>query len=101
MANKEVIENLERQVRRLIDEHKRASKSRDDLAAECMALKKENRELQERIKTLESELSLMELSEGLAAGDKRNKDKARARVNRLMREVDRCIAIVSKQGLTE
>ena len=38
----------------------------------------------------------MRLSEGLGgpAGDR---DKARARINRLMREVDRCIALLSKQ----
>lgn len=101
MAGKQVIEDIERQISRLMDEHRRASQSRDELASECLSLKKENRELQERIKALESELSLMELSAGLAAGDNRNRDKARARVNRLMREVDRCIAIVSKKGLTD
>ena len=37
----------------------------------------------------------MQLAEGLSGGG-RNRAKARARVNRLMREVDRCIALLEK-----
>ena len=36
-----------------------------------------------------------ELTEGLAGGG-RNREKARARVNRLMREVDKCIALLGQ-----
>ena len=37
----------------------------------------------------------MQLTEGLA-GESRNREKARARVNRLMREVDKCIALLGQ-----
>jgi len=59
------------------------------------SLKAENRTLQERIRELDGELSRMQLTEGLAGGS-RNRDKARARVNRLMREVDKCIALLGR-----
>ena len=36
------------------------------------------------------------LAEGLAGGG-RNRERARARVNRLVREVDRCIALLNRQ----
>ena len=52
-------------------------------------------ELQERIRELDGELSRMQLTEGLA-GESRNREKARARVNRLMREVDKCIALLGQ-----
>ena len=52
-------------------------------------------ELQERIRELDGELSRMQLTEGLA-GESRNREKARARVNRLMREVDKCIALLGR-----
>ena len=58
-------------------------------------LKAENRTLQERIRELDGELSRMQLTEGLA-GESRNREKARARVNRLMREVDKCIALLGR-----
>lgn len=96
MASKEVIDELGHRVARLIEEHRSAKASCKALGEECLALKEENRSLRERIRELDSELALLQLSEGLA-GDSRNKDKARARVNRLMREVDRCIAIVGKR----
>ena len=52
-------------------------------------------ELQERIRELDGELSRMQLTVGLA-GESRNREKARARVNRLMREVDKCIALLGR-----
>ena len=96
MAQKERIEKLAEQVRLLIEEHRLKSEFCARLTAECRDLKEENRSLQERVKQLDSELATAQLGAGLA-GDNGNTAKARARVNRLMREVDRCIAIVKQQ----
>jgi len=40
-------------------------------------------------------LPRMQLTEG-RAGESRSREKARARVNRLMREVDKCIALLGR-----
>ena len=48
------------------------------------------------VRELDAELARMQLTEGLAGGG-RNREKARARVNRLMREVDKCIALLGQQ----
>ena len=96
MAQKESIEKLAEQVRLLIEEHRLKSELCDRLVAECKDLKEENRSLQERVKQLDSELATAQLGSGLV-GNNSNTAKARARVNRLMREVDRCIAIVKQQ----
>ena len=85
MADKSVITNIEARVRQLIDDHKRLS----DLCAELTA------PLEERVRELDAELARMQLTEGLAGGG-RNREKARARVNRLMREVDKCIALLGQ-----
>ena len=87
MAEKSVITNIEARIRQLIDDHKRLSESCAELTAQRDNLKAENRTLQERIRELDGELSRMQLTEGL---------KARARVNRLMREVDKCIALLGR-----
>ena len=84
MAEKSVITNIEARIRQLIDDHKRLSESCAELTAQRDNLKAENRTLQERIRELDGELSRMQLTEGLA-GESRNREKARARVNRLMR----------------
>ena len=84
MAEKSVITNIENRIRQLMDDHKRLSDQCAELTAQRDSLKAENRTLQERIRELDGELSRMQLTAGLAGGS-RNRDKARALVNRLMR----------------
>ncbi|WP_346699590.1 hypothetical protein [uncultured Alistipes sp.] len=98
MAEKSVITNIEARVRQLIDDHKRLSKICDDLAAQRDAWRSEKRMLEERIRELEAEVARMQLAEGLA-GSGTNREKARARVNRLMREVDKCIALLGQTSV--
>lgn len=96
MAAQEIIANLAAQVRRLMAEHAKLRGLCDRMKTEGDALRKENRTLQERVRSLEEELSCVRLPEGLAGGG-RNRERARARVNRLVREVDRCIALLNRQ----
>lgn len=95
MADKSVIANLEVRIGRLIEEHGRMSALCRELTAERDALKIANRRLEERIRSLDAEVGRMQLVEGLSGGG-RNREKARARVNRLMREVDKCIALLER-----
>ena len=100
MADNSVIVNLETHLRQLISDHRRLVGICAELTQQRDGLQAENRSLQERIKQQEAELSRMQLAEGLAGGGQ-NREKARARVNRLMREVDKCIALLGgpAQGL--
>lgn len=95
MAGKSVITTIETRIVQLVDDHKRLSLLCAELTAQRDSLKAENRTLQERVRDLDAELSRMQLTEGLA-GESRNREKARARVNRLMREVDKCIALLGR-----
>lgn len=95
MADKSVIVNIEARIRELIEDHKRIGGLCRELTAERDALKAANRTLEERVRELDAELSRMQLAEGLS-GESRNREKARARVNRLMREVDKCIALLGR-----
>lgn len=100
MADKSVIVNIEARIRQLIDDHKRLTAICAELTAERDALKSESRSRQEHIRELDAELQRMQLTEGLAGG-KQNREKARARVNRLMREVDKCIALLGRPATAE
>lgn len=95
MADKSVIANIEARIGALIEDHRRLSVLCRELTAERDALKIANRAQEERIRALDAEVGRMQLAEGLSGGG-RNRAKARARVNRLMREVDRCIALLEK-----
>ena len=99
MAEKSVITNIEARVRLLIDDHKRLSGLCTELAQQRDALQREKRALQEQVRDLEAEVAKLQLVDGLAGG-RTNRDKARARVNRLMREVDKCIALLERQTET-
>ena len=95
MAVKGVITELSGRLERLMEEHRKMVLLCGKLTAERDALKEEKRALEQRVRDLDRELSKQQLSEGLAGG-KADKEKARARVNRLMREVDKCIALLNK-----
>ena len=94
MAVKSVIMELEARLNRLVDDHRKLVALCGELTAERDGLKEENRALEQRVRSLDHELSMIRLREGLAGGG--DKEKARARVNRLMREVDKCIALLDK-----
>ncbi len=79
----------------LVADHKRLSTLVTDLERVREKLAAERRELQLQVTQLSSELSSLRLSEALS-GNGKDRDKARARVNQLMREVDRCIALLNK-----
>lgn len=96
MATREIIANLTAQVRRLMAEHAGQAELCGRLKADGDALRRENRALQERVRSLEEELSRVRLAQGLAGGGD-DRDRARARVNRLVREVDKCIALLNRQ----
>jgi len=95
MADKSVITNIEVRVGQLIEDHRRLKGLCNEMTAECMALRSEKRRLETRIRELEVEVARMQLAEGLAGGSS-DRNKARARVNRLMREVDKCIKLLEQ-----
>ncbi len=93
MAENSVITNLETRVQQLIEAYQRRSALCEELKRECAALRNDKRALEEENRTLRNDLARKELTEGLS-GKSSNRERARARVNRLMREVDKCIALV-------
>ncbi len=92
-----VVHTIERRVEQLIADHKRLSELNRELREQCEVLKAEKRTAQERMAQLEKELAIYEVQGGLAGSTKSN-NRARAYINRLMREVDACITLISSPG---
>ncbi len=94
ISHHSVVSVLDTQVERLIADHKRLARLVGELRRECDELKEIRRGQQQRIVELEHKLSQNDLAVGLVASatDRR---RAKAYVNRLMREVDSCIALLS------
>ncbi len=98
-APQSVVKRVESRVEQLLADHKRLSVQNRDLIRQRDALQATKREMQERIAILEKNLTLSELRGGLVVATG-NKSRARSYVNRLMREVDHCIKLLSSPGST-
>ncbi|MFI3270264.1 MAG: hypothetical protein SNG14_08805 [Rikenellaceae bacterium] len=97
-SQQDVIKAVEGHVEQLIADHKRLTERNRDLSEQCDKLKRTKRELQERVVALERELATLSLATGIAASESlsdRSRQRARAYVNRLLREIDECIALVT------
>lgn len=96
MSNKDIIATLTADVERLIKLHEGAM-------AEIAALREKSSEQNATIRTLQEQLRGAKADAEKAAvhaaiaGSVSNKAAARAHINRLLREVDKCIAMVSNR----
>lgn len=97
MARQEVVKSLAEKVQRVIEENNRLERQQAEMSADLQRLRGENRDLKERLEAAQKRASLLELGEGLCGGaaDSAARKRARAQINRLMREIDRCIALMN------
>ena len=91
--------NIAAQVERLIGSHATLARACSELTAERDSLRDENRMLKMQVRELQGRVSKLQLSDGLNGGTA-DREEARARINRLLREVDRCIALIDKTAET-
>ena len=94
MNKSSVVESIKNKVEKLINENIRLSKKCIEAVEIESKLKESNRVLQENILALQKKVGVMELREGIT-GNSEDKRQAKARVNRLMREIDRCVAMMN------
>ena len=94
MNRSSVVESIKEKVEKLISENIRLRDKCAEVAEREVKLKESNRLLQEDISTLQKKIGILELREGFA-GSSEDRRLAKARVNRLMREIDRCIAMMN------
>ena len=96
MAEMPVIEALRAKIEWIIAENRRVRAESEKILRQDEKLREENRKQAARIAELEKRVMTLELGGGMA-GKSDDKKAARARVNRLMREVDKCIALLNRE----
>lgn len=96
MAEKEIIKRLRDEVERLIADHSRINAECAELINERDKLAREKRRLEERVRELNQALKNAELK-AVMQGTEGNMERARARVNSLLREIDKCIASIKHE----
>lgn len=95
MAESPIIESIKSKISQLIARNRQQAEEYRKLSAERDKLRLENRRLTEKIAEQEKRISVLELKSGFS-GNSDNSKLARARVNRLMREIDKCIALMNR-----
>lgn len=96
MTSKDIIERLTADVERLMTLHEGAMKEVALLREESNEQKAKIRTLQEQLREAKAEADKASLHAAIA-GSVSNRAAARAQVNRLLREVDKCIDMVSNR----
>ncbi len=98
MKSHDPISALEVKVQTLIADHKRLQSLLHEAAQQLRSLEESNRTLHEENQIAQREIARLQLIEALAGGDddEHARDRARARVNRLIREIDSCIALLNE-----
>lgn len=96
MSQQDIIKRLHDQVERLIADHERIAKECRELVKQRDKLLGEKHRLEERLRDQDTRIKSLELV-GVMRGDEGNVERARARVNSLLREVDKCIAAIKNE----
>lgn len=94
MADNGVINSLEAKIKLIIKENEKLASENLNLVAQIESLSSANRELRQNAAALQKRIGVLELERGLV-GQGETK-RAQARINRLMREIDKCIALINK-----
>lgn len=97
MPQPKLIEALETKVARLIADNTALREQAAKLRRTEERMRAERLQMQQQAADLERRVQVLELS-GSMGGGRGEQKRARARVNRLLREVDKCIALVIKQN---
>lgn len=96
MAKESIIKTLIGDVERLMKLHESATAEVKALRAKNEEQSAKIRDLQAQLKAMRKEVSEQSLRQAMV-GSTANKAAAKAQINRLLREVDTCIAMVSKR----
>ena len=89
------VNSVKEKVERIISDNQRLRAELVKLDSERDGLKHKVSESENRVADLQKRIEVMELGEAMASvsGDNR---KARLRINRLLREIDKCIALMNR-----
>lgn len=95
MPESPIIKAVREKTERLIADNRKLRKELGRVGEQKERLKAERSEMAERIAQMEKRIAVLELKEGMS-GNAEDPKLASARVNRLMREVDKCIALLNR-----
>lgn len=91
----EIIKELSENLNHIISLYEKTKEEKKELLDENTNLKKEIQSEQAKIEELKEENQRIKISKQLNSGNGENKE-VKNRINRLVREIDKCIALLNK-----
>lgn len=93
--NKAIIDSLKKKVSRIIGDNRQLREGLREMTAERDRLIGEKRAAEIQIRQLGRRIETLETAAGLT-GNQGDRRTARLRVNKLLREIDKCLALMNK-----
>lgn len=93
-VDKNTVDELKVKVRKLIELYEGSKDHNVQLQKENENLKKELKQKESKIASLEERFSNMKLAKGIASVE--TPHDAKIKINRIVREIDKCIALLNK-----
>ena len=94
-AHPEPFDQLETVIRQLIGKYEEVERTNEQLIRERSEMKDQIRQEQERLKALEEKYTKLKISKALIASSE-DLHGAKLKVNRMVREIDKCIALLNR-----
>ncbi|MBQ0080526.1 MAG: hypothetical protein KBS95_03125 [Alistipes sp.] len=95
MSKKEIIAQLEKNVELLLEAHQKALRDNGELQKRCNHLESKLKKVQDELLEKRKRIEVLELSSSVSSSQGNN--SAKVLIDRLLREVDKCIETVSSR----
>ena len=93
---KNLVENIEKKVSKLIKLYQSVQKEKEDILTENNNFKLDLSAKDESIKKLEEKIKLLRITKSVSTQDDKRNKESRQKINEYVREIDKCIALLNK-----
>ena len=93
---KDLVQNIEEKVQRIIFLYDDIKKKKEILKEENIQLKKEISKNKDSLKELEESIKLIRISKSTDTQDAEKNKASRQKINEYVREIDKCIALLNE-----
>ena len=93
---KNLVENIEKKVNKLIQLYQSAQKEKEEILTENNKLRSDLSDKDKTIKRLEEKIKLLRITKSVSTQDDKRNKESRQKINEYVREIDKCIALLNK-----
>ena len=93
---KNLVENIEKKVSKLIQLYQSVQKEKEEILTENNKLELDLSDKEKTIKRLEEKIKLLRITKSVSTQDDERNKESRQKINEYVREIDKCVALLNK-----